>query len=66
MQAVFSLSSVKPKAAVKVDTSEVLQSEATVKLPALPTFPDESHDDPHTVPSPGKKMRQETIRSLNQ
>ena len=58
MQAVFSLSSVTSKAAVKVDTSEVAQSEATVELPALPNFPNESHDDLHTVPSPAKKMRQ--------
>ena len=42
---------------------EVPQSEATVELPALPTFPDESHDDLHTVPSPAKKMRQETKES---
>lgn len=63
VQAVFSLSSVKSKAAVKVDTSEVPQSEATVELPALPTFPDESHDDLHTVPSPAKKMRDETKES---
>ena len=63
VQAVFSLSSVKSKAAVKVDTSEVPHSEATVELPALPTFPDESHDDLHTVPSPAKKMRQETKES---
>ncbi|KAK2557045.1 E3 SUMO-protein ligase ZBED1 [Acropora cervicornis] len=63
VQAVFSLSSVKSKAAVKVDTSEVAQSEATVELPALPNFPNESHDDLHTVPSPAKKMRQETKES---
>lgn len=63
MQAVFSLSSVKSKAAVKVDTSEVPQSEATVELPALPNFLNESHDDHHTVPSPAKKMRQETKES---
>ena len=58
VQAVFSLSSVKSKAAVKV-----AQSEATVELPALPNFPNESHDDLHTVPSPAKKMRQETKES---
>lgn len=63
MQAVFSLSSVTSKAAVKVDTSEVPQSEATVELPALPTFPDESHDDLHIVHSHAKKMRQETKES---
>ena len=58
MQAVFTLSSVKSKAAIKV-----AQSEATVELPALPNFPNESYDDLHTVPSPAKKMRQETRES---
>lgn len=58
VQAVSSLSSVKSRAAVKVDTSEVPQSEAPPELPSLPTLPDESHDDLHTVPSPAKKSKE--------
>ena len=45
VQAVFALSSVNSKAAVKANAAEVTQSEATPEHPALPTLPDECHDD---------------------
>lgn len=47
--AVFALSSVNSKAAVKANAAEVTQSEATPEHPALPTLPDECHDDLSTV-----------------
>lgn len=41
-QAVFALSSVESKAAVKVDAAEVTQSEATLEHPVLPTLTDDA------------------------